>query len=53
MTVDESSLSGEPLEVRKDVHPVKLDTDILTKRTCIAFMGTLISRGKGKVSEEG
>ena len=51
LSLDESSLTGEPDPVHKTVDPVDTNpTGVIpiSERHCIAFMGTLVKEGHGK-----
>ncbi|HSJ27189.1 MAG TPA: HAD-IC family P-type ATPase, partial [Acidimicrobiia bacterium] len=47
LAVDESSLTGESLPVRKDVRPVDRDSGV-ADRTSMAHAGTTVAAGRGK-----
>ncbi|MGC8913045.1 MAG: cation-translocating P-type ATPase [Thermoplasmata archaeon] len=46
MEIDESMLTGESVPVRKSTEPCAVDAD-KWERTNIAYMGTIIARGRG------
>ncbi|AFY93757.1 cation-translocating P-type ATPase [Chamaesiphon minutus] len=47
LTVDESGLTGESVPIQKDTQP--LETGVaLAERTCMAYMGSLVSSGQGQ-----
>ncbi len=46
LEIDESSLTGESLAVRKTVQPVAADA-ALADRSCMALMNTVVTRGRG------
>ncbi|KAG0654995.1 High affinity Ca2+/Mn2+ P-type ATPase-like protein [Maudiozyma exigua] len=51
LSLDESSLTGEPDPVHKYVDPVDMNPNgviPISERHCIAFMGTLVKEGHGK-----
>lgn len=47
LEVQESSLTGESTPVKKSIEPVKKDAAI-ADRSCMAFSGTTITRGRAK-----
>lgn len=47
LTVDESTLTGESLPVLKDTEMVKIDSENPARIRNMAFMGTLVSEGRG------
>lgn len=49
MAIDESSFTGETEPAQKSTAPL-LKTNGLTSKKNIAFMGTLVRCGNGKVS---
>lgn len=46
LTIDESALTGESLQVEKQLAPVA-SSAVLGERTNLAFSGTLVTRGQG------
>lgn len=51
MAIDESSFTGETEPRAKNTAPqTKQKSNGITDRKCIAFMGTLVRCGHGKVS---
>jgi len=47
LQIDEASLTGESVPVKKDTDPCK-ETATVSEQACMAFMGTHITYGKGK-----
>ncbi|MEJ2393427.1 MAG: cation-transporting P-type ATPase [Candidatus Thiodiazotropha sp.] len=47
LQIEEAALTGESLPVEKSVAPLPLDT-ALGDRFCMAYSGTLVTRGQGK-----
>ena len=47
-SVDESALTGESLPVRKNTQPAS-DDAALAKRFCMAYSGTVVMRGRGRM----
>ena len=47
LRVDESSLTGESVPVRKSTDPVREDA-VLAERTCMLFKGTTLAEGAGE-----
>ena len=48
LSVDESALTGESLPVRKNTQPVS-DDAALAERFCMAYSGTVVMRGRGRM----
>ena len=48
LSVDEAALTGESLPVRKSTQPVSADAS-LAERFCMAYSGTVVMRGRGRV----
>ena len=49
LEIEEAALTGESLPVPKSVDPVPGDDVPLGDRTCMAFMNTSVTRGRGEV----
>ena len=52
LAIDESSFTGEPNPTQKSADQVPKHVSLkngVTDRKCIAFMGTLVRCGRGKV----
>jgi P-type Ca2+ transporter type 2C len=49
MEVEEAALTGESLPVGKSPDPVAGDQVALGDRTCMAFMNTAVTRGRGEI----
>lgn len=48
LTIDESSLTGEPIPVEKDTKPLTNQNLSITDQTNMVFAGTKIAEGEGK-----
>jgi P-type Ca2+ transporter type 2C len=49
LEIEEAALTGESLPVSKDAEPVAGDDVPLGDRTCMAFMNTAVTRGRGEL----
>jgi Ca2+-transporting ATPase len=49
LEIEEAALTGESLPVGKDTAPVISDEVALGDRTCMAFMNTSVTRGRGEM----
>ena len=49
LEIEEAALTGESLPVGKSVEPVPGDDVPLGDRTCMAFMNTAVTRGRGEL----
>ncbi|MHB9057982.1 MAG: cation-translocating P-type ATPase [Bacillota bacterium] len=47
LAADEAGLTGESHPVRKNPHPVLAHQPSLAERSCMLFMGSIITRGRG------
>ena len=49
LEIEEAALTGESLPVAKSIEPVDRDDVPLGDRTCVAFMNTSVTRGRGEL----
>src|SRR5499426_1258308 len=49
LEIEEAALTGESLPVGKQTEPVEGDDVPLGDRTCIAYMNTSVTRGRGEI----